>query len=64
MEMYEIVKLQNCSNFSNQKPTIVITKTDPEWQTTFDRWINGKHPTDSVEWKKGIFAITQIKGTK
>jgi hypothetical protein len=38
------------------KPTIEITIDDPDWEEAYDNWIQGKPPTDSKEWKKGVIA--------
>lgn len=53
---YKISTLQNTSSFSDEKPTIVIQKHTPEWDNAYQNWIIGKNPTDSPEWKKGVFA--------
>lgn len=51
-----ISKLSNASAFpGNPDPTIVIKKGDPEWDEAYQNWISGKNPTNSVEWKKGVF---------
>lgn len=57
---YQIVKLQNTSDWdTTQKPTITITNKDDGWGIAYPNWLDGKNPTDSKEWKKGIFAITK-----
>lgn len=53
-----ITKLQNSSNFpGNTKPTIVIDINDENWKEAYANWLSGKNPTDSIEWKKGVFAL-------
>jgi hypothetical protein len=53
-----ITVLQNASNFpGNPIPTIVIKKGDDEWEQAYKNWLIGKNPTDSEEWKKGVFAV-------
>ena len=47
--------LQNKSNWDNDKPSIVITPDQPQWQEAYSRWLDGKNPTDSPEWKKGVY---------
>lgn len=55
---YKINCLQNTSNWDHKnKPTIVIKKTDTEWESFYINWIAGKNPTDYSEWEKGVFAI-------
>ena len=56
---YEVIKLQNCSDYTNEKPTIVITIGDAIWDSAFSNWERGVYPTASSLWKKGIFAITR-----
>ncbi len=51
--------LQNKSNWDTEKPTIVITTDDPIWTEAYANWLKGKNPTDSPEWKKGVF-LTSI----
>lgn len=56
--MYKIIALQNASNYpGNPKPTIVIKMFDEAFGQALENWKNGKTPTDSEEWKKGVFAI-------
>lgn len=58
--MYKIVKLQNQSGyFGNSPPTIVIHENDDGWNEAFENWKTGKNPTNSTEWKKGVFALTK-----
>jgi len=57
---YKIVKLQNKSNWDKEKPTICISIDDPEWEEAYKNWQEGKNPTNSPEWKKGIVAITEL----
>lgn len=61
--MYKIFKLQNAPGFSPSScfpdqptPTIVITMFDNNWKEAYQNWISGKNPTDSLEWKKGVYA--------
>lgn len=35
--------------------TISIRESDPEWPAAYANWINGKPPTNSSLWKKGIY---------
>lgn len=46
--------LQNTSDWDVTKPTIVITPDQPEWAEAYKKWLSGKNPTDSPEWKKGV----------
>lgn len=56
---YRIHKLQNASSFpGNPDPTIVIEEGQPGWEEALLAWKSGKSPTDSPEWKKGVFALT------
>lgn len=50
----KIKSLQNKSDWDEEKPTIIIKPTDPEWEEAYQNWINGKNPTSSPEWKKGV----------
>lgn len=44
--------LQNTSTLPNSPtPTIRIVENDPEWDEALARWLAGKMPTDSPEWK-------------
>lgn len=56
---YVIYKIQNVSNYSKEKPTIVIKEGDPGWEEALACWKDGKNPTDSKFWKKGIIALTK-----
>jgi hypothetical protein len=47
------VSLQN-TPLSGQ-PTICITSTDDGWDKAYKQWLQGKNPTDSKEWSKGVF---------
>lgn len=59
---YVIYKLQNVSQWdSNNNPTVEISDIALNWIESLNNWRNGKNPTDSPEWKKGIFAITKEK---
>ena len=57
---YAVYKIQNTSELSGDKPDIVITKGDPEWDEAFEAWKQWKNPTDSKLWKKGVFACTDV----
>jgi len=54
---YEPKALQNVSGYSGEEPTIRIDEGSPEWDTAFTRWLDMKNPTDSPEWKKGVFLL-------
>lgn len=58
---YKPAKLQNTPTqdaYGNPfHPTIVITEEDSLWKEAFESWKNGKNPTNSKEWKKGVFLI-------
>ena len=47
--------LQNKSSWDTDKPTIIINHSDPNWHEAYENWRNGKNPTNSPEWKKGVF---------
>lgn len=62
--MYVIVALQNSSSFpGNPAPTIKISVGDDGWENAYHNWKSGLNPTDSVEWKKGVWAITKRMGS-
>ncbi len=55
-----ITTLQNVSRYSLTPPTIQIklnTFKPVEFETALKNWLEGKNPTDSPEWKKGVFAF-------
>lgn len=54
---YTIYKLQNTPN--SEIPTISIQQGDPQWEEAINNWQNMKNPTNSPEWKKGVFALTK-----
>ena len=54
---YYLTALQNVSNLSGDIPTIKIVENDLNWEVALALWKTGKPPTDSLEWKKGVFAI-------
>lgn len=56
--------LQNTSGFDDQEPTISISVSDAEWDEAFSKWKAGKNPTDSKEWKQGVFLLTELKRRK
>lgn len=48
--------LANSSSFpGNKPPTIQIFITDENWDTAFSNYLSGKVPTESIEWKCGVF---------
>lgn len=51
-----IIKIANKSGWDQDKPTIMIQQGDLGWEEAYQNWLNGKNPTDSPEWKKGVFA--------
>ena len=53
---YKVVKFQNTRN----EPTVSIDVNDPGWKNAYESWIDGKNPTNSKEWKKGVIAITAL----
>jgi len=55
---YKITTLQNCSNWDKELPTIAIHINTPEWKQAITNWQQGKNPTNSIEWKQGVYAIT------
>ncbi len=62
---YEIFKLSNVSEWDkSQKPTITLLFGDPGWEEALSRWRTGANPTDSKEWKKGVFADFRLVSTK
>jgi hypothetical protein len=63
-QMYKISHIQNTSSYpGNAAPTIVIAVGDDGWEEAYKNWIEGKPPTSSPEWKKGIFAGYTIQRT-
>jgi hypothetical protein len=56
---YKVCKLQNTSDWSGDTPDIVITIDSPEWEQAYINWLNGKNPTQSKHWKRGVFATTK-----
>lgn len=34
--------------------SILILEGDAEWDEAYARWISGKNPTDSPDWKQGV----------
>lgn len=56
--MYQIKALTNSSGFpGNMPPTIKIVRGEDNWEQAYTNWKQGKNPTDSPEWKKGVFAL-------
>ena len=39
----------------NKYSTIVIVESDEEWSAAHASWVSGKNPTESPEWKKGVY---------
>ncbi len=54
---YKIYQFQN-THKDGDTPTIVVTNEDPEWEKVYQNWLNGKNPTDSPLWERGVFAQT------
>lgn len=50
-----VTMLQNTSSFGKAMPSIRITRKDPGWEQAYRRWLDGLNPTESPEWKKGVF---------
>lgn len=38
--------------------TIEIHEDFPDWEAAHAAWLSGKPPTNSPEWKKGVFMVT------
>lgn len=36
-------------------PTIRIVQGESTWDLAYTNWLAGKNPTDSLEWKKGVY---------
>ena len=55
---YEICCLKNYhwDEPEEGKPIIKITVDDPEWETAYKNWIEGKNPTDSLKWGRTVVA--------
>jgi hypothetical protein len=51
--------LQNASICSNkpEPPTIRIIEGEDGWEAAYNSYIAGKNPTDSPEWKKGVYML-------
>jgi hypothetical protein len=58
---YVICQFQNTSGHSSDKPDIVIDEIHPDWKQIVKNWKDGKNPTDSKLWKKGVVALTKLK---
>ena len=54
---YAVKVLQNTSicDGKKEKPTIKITESSLEWESAYTLWKQQKNPTNSNEWKKGIY---------
>ena len=61
---YFVSKFQNVSAYSDEAPTVSIEKGEPLWEEAYENWCNGKPPTNSPEWKKGVIAVSEIKEVK
>ena len=61
---YEVYKLQDTSEFDTKNPTIVVQRSDPEWDVAYNNWLCGKTPTDDPNWKNGVYAITREKTSR
>lgn len=55
---YKVYRLQNTPK--HEKPSIMIQEGDSGWETAYEKWLNGKNPTDSNLWERGIFALTMF----
>ena len=51
-----ITKIQNIPTWDIGEPTIKIIASDGNFNSAYMNWVSGKNPTDSPEWKKGVFA--------
>ena len=51
-----ITKIQNIPSWDIGEPTIKIIASDGNFNSAYMNWVSGKNPTDSSEWKKGVFA--------
>jgi len=50
--------LQNISGFQKESsPTIRLVEGDVGWEEAYQNWIKNKNPTNSSEWKKGVFLL-------
>lgn len=50
--------LQNtsiCIPFQAVSPTIKLLQGEVGWDEAYANWLAGKNPTDSPEWKKGVY---------
>jgi hypothetical protein len=57
---YKITTLANSSNFpGNPEPTVKIVIGQKGWEQALENWKQGKAPTVSSDWKKGVFAWTE-----
>jgi hypothetical protein len=37
------------------KASIEIKESDDDWESAYKNWLNGKPPTNSLDWKSGTF---------
>lgn len=51
--MYVPKKLTNAP--FDMVPTILIDKTDSGWDIAYKNYLQGKNPTESQEWKQGVY---------
>lgn len=65
---YKIYKLSNDTAWDKPgpdnlwlkpAPTIQIEAGEQGWEEALSNWLMGKPPTNSPEWKKGVFAHTK-----
>ncbi len=47
---------------TNPKSTICIRTVDKEWDGAYENWLKGKPPTNSPEWKKGVYLGSGLNG--
>jgi hypothetical protein len=56
--IYSRPVLQNSSICNTDKPTpptLRIVQGEPAWNDAYKNWLGGKNPTDSPEWKAGVY---------
>lgn len=53
----KIACIQNVSSYSGSVPTIKIVNGSPEWEESYKNWLLQKNPTESPEWKTGVFLV-------
>ena len=56
-----VIKIQNAPSWweeiNHPPPTVIVQKGDANWDEAYQNWLDGKNPTDSKEWKKGVIAV-------